>query len=116
MDVGGRSGGLSRRLLGRHVRRRSHEGVLEGIVGEGAEGEAEVEHAGAALGVDEDVAGLQVSVNDPALMGGGDGVRDLTGDGDRVRGWERAFAKERAKIRPFDEVHRVVGAPVERRP
>jgi len=45
-------------LLGSHVRRRTGEGELLRALGEGRQ--AEVDDAGAALGVDEDVARLEV--------------------------------------------------------
>ena len=44
---------------------------------DGGAGDAEVEEAGVVLGVDDDVAGLEVAVDDAAGVGVLDGVADL---------------------------------------
>ena len=43
-------------------------------------GEAEVDEEGAAVGIEEDVGGFQVPVEDAGGVGGGKGVREIAGD------------------------------------
>ena len=49
--------------------------------------------AGVVVG-EEDVFGFDVAMHDAALVGGGEGVEDLDGDGDRDRGWQRLLLLE----------------------
>jgi hypothetical protein len=77
-------------LLGRHVGGRAAEVVRDKAAGaEGRAGEVEVQEHGLAVGGEEDVGGLEVEVNQAALMGevegvgeGGGGPADRLGVGD----------------------------------
>jgi hypothetical protein len=56
-------------------------------------GEAEVDDAGAAVVVDEDVVGLEVAVDEAGAVGGGEAVaggEEHVEDSARARGWRRA--------------------------
>jgi hypothetical protein len=81
------------RLLGRHVRERPEYGADVGEDGEGGgvgvvrgrerrplPGEAEVEDLGVAVFGEEDVLGLEVAMDDPLVVSGGEAVGDLAGD------------------------------------
>ena len=76
--------------------------------------EAEVEHLDLAVSGHHHVGGLQVAMDDAFLVGRGDRVRDLAGDGDRVVGRHRPrFLEhhvERLAVHEFeDEVRLRIG-------
>ena len=53
-------------------------------------GQAEIGDPGRPVRRDENVAGLDVPVDDPVLVGRGQAVGDLGGEGQGLGGWERA--------------------------
>ena len=83
-------------------------------VGGDSLGEAEVRQPGPALGVDQDVGGLDVAVNDPLGVGGAEGGRDLLAPGHDLAD-RRALARlleELFEVRPGDELQDEEGAPL----
>ena len=101
-------------LLRRHVGRRARHRrrlVNRSVVAS----EAEVEHARAIVLVDHHVARLEVAVNDSLVMRGGYGLGGLARDAHGVSRLELAITQEHREVGPLDELHRVVGAAVERR-
>ncbi len=68
-------------------------------------GEAEVGEFGLVVGVDDDVAGFDVAVDDAAAVGELDGVADLLEDLDGATGGEEVFADEVEDIAAVDEFH-----------
>jgi hypothetical protein len=129
--IGAGGGGLAEVLLGRDVWRRAGEGAAAtgagvGLVVRGAgaglvavlgEGEAEVEDAGAAVGVDDDVVGFEVAVDDAAAVGGGEAPTGGEEHGDDLAPGVRA-SQPLAEREALDELHGdedlvAVGADVE---
>jgi hypothetical protein len=78
------------------------------------ERDAEVEHVSAPRRVDDDVARLEVPVDDAVLVRGGRGASDVGGNGDGRARRERTVGEEAEEIGPFDELHRIVRMLVER--
>ena len=71
--------------------------------------EAEVHHVGVPVSIKEDVAGLQVSVNDPALVDVGHRARDLAHDPHRPRRVEAALLlQDLREALAVDQVHHVI--------
>ena len=110
IDVSGASLGL----LGAGPGERADE-VAAGAEGERGvsrgPGESEVEDPGVAVGVDADVAGLEVPVDDAAEVGVSDGVADIGEEGDGAGdGW--VFAEVIVDGVSLDELHDEVGPPV----
>ncbi len=113
-DVGGRGDGADRRLLGRHERRGADAdaGAGEGG-GVGGPGDAEVDHPGP-VGGQQDVRGLQVTVDDPRTMDDTECLRHPDGQqqhapqrqpavpGDRVRErGARHVGRRQPRLRPL---------------
>ena len=95
-DVRARVDRFAASLLGAHVGGGAEDDALDrGVTGDGGGegqarvaglrlpclGEAEVEHLDGAVGPDPDVGGLEVAVDDAGLVGGLEGLGDLTRDG-----------------------------------
>ena len=77
-------------------------------------GQAEVGDARVALAIDEDVVGLEVAVQDVALVGVGDGVGDLADELGRLARRERPLLAQLAgETVAVDEGHRVVGLTIQ---
>ena len=74
-DVGARVGLLPAQLLGGHVVRSPHHRSAARQLGRAQLGEPEVEDLDVAARLDVDVAGLEVAVDDPARVRGGDAFR-----------------------------------------
>jgi hypothetical protein len=110
--VGGAGDGLRRHdLLGGHVRGRAegHRGRGEVDVVLAAFGDAEVDNLRHGLGVavfegEEDVVGLDVPVDDAALVGEGQGAQDGVDDGEEARDGELSLALEQGVHRLAAEV------------
>ncbi len=122
-DVGAAIGALAARLLGAHVGGGAEEdagaGALLGesgrmgevgwraLAGLGRErlGEAEVEHLHRAVAGELDVGGLQVAVDDTALVGVLEGLGDLAGDRQRLVERQRAARQPIGQGRALDQLH-----------
>ena len=66
--------------------------------------QAEVEDLHAAVVRDEDVLGLEVAVDDPLLVRGGEAVGDLERVVDRAARREPAAREDRAQGLPFEQL------------
>ena len=113
-DVAAMIGGLAAHLLRRHVpggpehqawRRHGKRGHGRCVpVGRYEPGDAEVQDLGAPLGSHEDVVGLQIAMDDPLLVRGGQAGRDLHG---QIAGspWrQRSAREERAQGLAFEQL------------
>ena len=78
VEIGLRRGGAAVELLGRHVGGRAHD--LGRTAFRGPHGEAEVGDAHAPLAVDHHVRGLQVAMDDAAVVRRGEPCAELAGD------------------------------------
>ncbi len=101
---------LSGGLLGRHVRRGPDEqpGRGQREIGLDEPRDAKVEQ-GELLQLartQEDVAGLQITVNDAALVCDGEGGGDALGDDDRIRRAERASLQPVRQVLSLHPFHR----------
>ena len=122
-DVASGVGGPGLDLLGRHVAERSHDDAGSVAVGsfETLSGaldlhqlrEAEVEDLDAALSRHEEVLGLQVPVDDPFLVSGGEALGDLNGVVDRLA-WREA--PRRRAPHAASRLRAAPGRRTERRP
>jgi hypothetical protein len=123
VEVGLRRRRLAPHLLGRHVGRRADQLAGGGQRGgplllEEAAGEAEVGHHGPRplRAVDqEDVAALQVAVDDAALVRGGEAAGHLEDDRQRLRGRQAAVAgeplRQRLAVQPLHGEEGARGLP-----
>jgi len=92
-----------------HVGGRAHGAAIPGQLGHGR-GQAEVGDACVAAAVDHHVGGLQVAVQDPALVGGGQAGGDLAGDLHRAVAGQAADAGEqRGQVLAVHQLHRDEG-------
>ena len=104
---------LAARLFGGHVGRGAHDASLRGHghLARLALGEAKVHHVRLVLGIDQDVGGLYVAVDDAVRMGILEGFRYL---GQELRGAARlkpAGPHPIFKSLPFDEFgHQIANA------
>ena len=125
VEVGLRIGGEAPRLLGRDVfGSAGHQrGLGADLAGEAVEdhrgvlGEAEVEHLHGAIAAglhrDEDVARLQIAVDDACFVRGGERGEDLVDQWQRAGGRHRAFAgHHRLERLALEELHHHVLAAV----
>ena len=113
INIGARVGGLAFALLRRHVRQRAHHhtAASETIVAFPG-GQSEVENLGARFR-QHDVAGLQIAMDDPALMRVGEGVGDLRGVTERLIHLQwTAFQSGRDGLAFKQLHHQIVGANV----
>ena len=85
--------------VGRDVRARPAAGI-----GGRRLGQAEVEHLHRAVGLHLDVAGLEIAMNDPSLVGGLQRVGDLVGDRHRLRDRQRPPLQPLGQRRALDEL------------
>jgi len=127
VDVRGNADVVAQSLLGRHVKRRAHDGSVDGLVTDllsVAEelGHAEIEQLGAEaarqLGVvdEEDVVRLEIAVNDSDPMSGGQRVDDLACDGDGLVDGHRAGRQAIAQALAFHQLHHEIDDAVIRVP
>ena len=106
-DVGAVVDGLTRDLLRRHVLRRAEEHARLRLHARLVHvGDAEIHDLHAAVGQHHDVAGLDVAMDDAALVGEREPFRDGGGDSHRLRRGEAHRADEVAKIPSFEKLHR----------
>ena len=113
--VGGRGRSVARELLGRHVGRRAHRPQGQGghAGGCGPLGEPEVGQVGDAAGVEADVRGRDVAVDDAAGVGHVERVGDRGEEGDDLRRGQRAAGPDDlGKVGPVEEPHRQVQLPL----
>jgi hypothetical protein len=122
-DVRARVGGPALDLLGRHVAESSHDDARLRPGGRGRQtrlrprfsfrlselGEAEVEDLHAAVLRDEEVLGLEVSVDDPLLVRRRETLRDLQGVVDRLALREAATRELRAEVLSLQQLGNDVG-------
>jgi hypothetical protein len=101
-------------LFGAHVPWRSHERAADGhrhLVG--SLGQAEVGQPDVPLIVDQQVRGLDVAVDDSAVVGVGQGLRRLKAPPRHVLGFQRllrplAFIEDVGQASAVDELHGIV--------
>jgi hypothetical protein len=103
--------GHAARLLGTHVRRRAEDEPRMSArrgqvrrVGVGDLSDAEVEHLHLSRGSELDVRGLQVAMDDAALMGGLERRRNLPCDGERLLDGQPAAGESLGERRTLDEL------------
>ena len=113
VHVGGGSDGLVQGLLRRHVRRRPEDAGEAAKPGARVVGDAEIEDPRVTAHVDEHVARLEVAVDDAALVGDRQRAGHVEGDLHRATDREGTLVDDRRQLRAGDQVHRVVGLPVE---
>ena len=112
-DVGAVVRALSANLLRRHVAERSQDdawlgagrnrgevGLTPHTRGLGELRQAEVEDLHPAVGGDEEILGLQIAVNDPLLVRGGEAVRDADGVVHGAAGRELPSARTARSVSP----------------
>ena len=82
VEVGALVHELAHALFGAHITGGGEEPALDGQVGDHAEvlGEAEIHQHRAAVGTEQDVGGLEVAVDDAALVDRGERTGDLRGE------------------------------------
>jgi hypothetical protein len=115
VEVARRRDRMPLRLLGRQVLRGADDRPGLRHVGRAGTGDAEVGDLHAALGVDDHVVGLDVAVDDAALVREAGGAQDLDADVDDLRGRERALVAHQLLERaPLEELHRDVVGPIPR--
>jgi hypothetical protein len=68
-------------------------------------GETKIQHLGRAVGGDHHVGGLQVTMDDAAIVGGLEGLGDLPRDGDRLVDRDRAAGQTRRQRLARDVFH-----------
>ena len=107
VDVGGGRGLLATRLLRAEVMDRAEGRPRQRHLCLGDRpGDAEVGDLDPAVGPDQDVARLDVAVDEPAGMSGGEGLRDAGPDpGDLPRVERTAPAQDRREVLPVDQLH-----------
>ncbi len=112
-------------LLGRHVGESPEDGSRRGLTGQGREVgsgsadlirsllcEAEVEDLRPALAGDEDVLRLQVAVDDPLVVGGGEAFADPDRELEDAAGSERPAREARPQRVSLEELEDHVGRAV----
>ncbi len=108
-DVGAGVHLLAPHLFGAHVARGAQHRALVGdggpLVGAGLAGQAEVQDLQAAVLGDPEVAGRQVPVDDPLLVGGGEPLRHLDGQVGGLAGGKRSPGQTRLEGLAFQEFH-----------
>ncbi len=100
-------------LLGRHVSDGAHGRAYPGELRAARHpGEAEVHDLGPALRCHDDVRRLDVAVDDAPLVCGGESLRDLDSDVERVIGSERAGRDLHLQVLSLNTLHRDEGPSV----
>ena len=103
--VGSRVHAFAHDLLGRHVVRRAHDHAGLGQVGASEAGETEVEDLDLPVGLDVDVAGLEVAVDDIAAVRIGEAVRHLLHDVELLLEGQLALGDELLEVLALEELH-----------
>ena len=109
-------------LLGRHVAHRSHHGSGLRVAGDGRPArrlarshrldslrQAEIENLDVVVLRHEHVLGLQIAVEDPPFVGGGEALRNLKGVVDRLVLGNRSGVELAAQSLSFQKLHDGVG-------
>ena len=125
VDIGAFVAGPAHQLLGRHIGRRTRLTRPErsrdrGRIGRGRRRDrrrmlgrvrdAEIEHLHAPFGRDLDVRRLQIAVDDPSRVGGGERRRQLPPDGQHPVDWQALAFEPRRQALAFDVLHHDEGA------
>jgi hypothetical protein len=114
-DVRLRRDRFAHRLLGGHVRRRAreHAGVAI-LAGVHVQRDAEIEHARSSGGIDDDVARLEVAMDDAVLVRSSRGASDVGRNPYCGARRQRAVGENAEEVGPLDELHRIIRVLVER--
>ena len=126
-DVAARVGGTAAHLLGRHVAERAENDSGLGSLRRGRQvrllasetlglrelGEAEVQDLDAAVLGDEEVLGLQISMDDPLLVRRSEAVGDLDRVVDRLALGQSASGKPRAQRLALEQLRDDIGLALE---
>ena len=113
VDIGGGGDRAARDLFGACVFRRQDIGC--GVIGSGRRflaeqfGDAEIEQFWAAIGGDENVGGLEVTVNDQMLVGVADGVADADHQPDALLERGLPLTQPAVERDAVDEFHHEIG-------
>jgi hypothetical protein len=116
VDVCGRGDRALRaaRLLRGHVARRSYDGAILGQFRPSLNppGQSEIGNVGLFLCVNQDVAGLEIAVQDPALVGMVDGPRNRRDESNRRLPVTRILGQPLGHAAPLDQLHAEVAVAV----
>ena len=99
--------------LGKHLRRGPRDGEADTRTPIDGPGDAEIGEHGHIVRVDENIAGLDVSMDDAFAMRGEQRARQIDADGEHLVGGETAMLEERLVIAARSVFEHGVAAPVD---